>query len=503
MLDQSALPEPGPSLVSLPTAGSPPSGSAPEWPEPDLCLLDDWRGHLPAFPVETLPKAWRAWAPRAAHGANASVDHVALSLLTVAASQIGHARRIAPVPSWSEPCILWTALVGPPSSGKTPAMDTALHPLRAIERTLAEAYDEACREREDTVARTADALRRTVANGMALPRDMPAREPAVPLPRPLIAGAATLEAMAGALRESERGVLLPCDERGDWLARMVRDDSLRPFWLSAWSGRPFRVDGKGKPALSLPCPGVSVLGAIEPDAITPALAAGDDRVFARFLFAWPERPSSFHTLSEMAAAPRPDDRAVYVPLARLYNMDDAVRTVALDTEAQSLFDGFRRLHDADVARLDGREAAWWGKGPGTVLRLAGTLTFLAWAAQAQDAAEPAQVPAWTIKAASRLWQHYLWPHARAVFRLAGNGGEESHGRKVLRWIKREGRDAVSRTDLRREALGRSCDAAATGRIADSLVVAGWLKPIDPAPDARGRRPVRWAVNPALKGTSAA
>src|SRR5262245_58273577 len=134
MLDQPALPETGQPLVSLPAAGTTPSAPVPEWPEPDLCLLDDWRGHLPAFPVEALPKAWRAWAPRAAHGANASVDHVALSLLTVAASQIGHARLISPVPSWSEPCILWTALVGPPSSGKTPAMDTALHPARALER---------------------------------------------------------------------------------------------------------------------------------------------------------------------------------------------------------------------------------------------------------------------------------------------------------------------------------------------------------------------------------
>ena len=146
MLDQPTFPEPHQPLVSLSAPGTAPPAPAPDWPEPDLCLLDDWRGHLPAFPVETLPKAWRAWAPHAAHGANASVDHVALSLLTVAASQIGHARRILPVPSWSEPCILWTALVGPPSSGKTPAMDTALHMVRALERRLASAHAEACRE---------------------------------------------------------------------------------------------------------------------------------------------------------------------------------------------------------------------------------------------------------------------------------------------------------------------------------------------------------------------
>ena len=500
MLDQPALSEPRQPLVSPPAAGPAPRPPAPEWPEPDLCLLDDWRGHLPAFPVEALPKAWRAWAPRAAHGANASVDHVALSLLTVAASQIGHARRISPVPSWSEPCILWTALVGPPSSGKTPAMDTALHTVRALERRLAIAYDEACREREHKVARAGEELRRALQNGAALPRNAPEWEVNLPPPRPLSAGNATIEVMADALRRSDRGVLLPCDERGDWLASMVRDDSQRPFWLSAWSGRPILVDCKGWPAFSLPCPGISVLGTIAPGAIEPALTTDDDRVIARFLFAWSERPS-FHSLSELAAAARPEDREALAALARLYDMPGAARTLPLEADALSLFDGFRRLHDVEAARLDGREAAWWGKGPGTVLRLAGTLTFLAWAAEQQGTAEPTQVPAWTIKAASRLWQHYLWPHARAVFRIAGNSGEESHGQKVLRWIKREGRDEVSRTELRREALSRSFDAAATGRIAQSLVTAGWLKPIDPAPQSRGRRPVRWAVNPALKGTA--
>ena len=98
----------------------------------------------------------------------------------------------------------------------------------------------------------------------------------------------------------------------------------------------------------------------------------------------------------------------------------------------SVFDGFRRLHDTEFGKLEGRQAAWWGKGPGNVLRLAGTLTYLAWAIQPAGTPEPAQVPAWTVKAAARLWQSYLWPHARAVFRIAGNTGEESHGRKVLR-----------------------------------------------------------------------
>jgi hypothetical protein len=334
-----------------------------------------------------------------------------------------------------------------------------------------------------------------MANGTALPRVGPESAPTPPpRPRPLTAGDAALEVLVAALQRSSRGVLLPRDEQGDWLDRMVRDDSQRPFWLSAWSGRPVLVDGRGRPAVDLPRPGISILGTIEPDAIAPALASGgDDRVISRFLFAWSERPS-LHPLAEMAEGTRPEEREA---LNRLCEMPDTARTLPLEPEALPAFDAFRRAHDAEAGKLDGREAAWWGKGPGTVLRLAGTLTFLAWAAGEKGTAEPAQVPAWTIKAAARLWQHYLWPHARAVFGTAGNSGSECRGQKVLRWLQREGRGEITRMELRRTALSGSCNAAEALRVADSLVTGGWLQPLERDRKNTGRPPTRWSVNPAL------
>jgi hypothetical protein len=502
MLDQPHLQEPGQPTVSPPASGARPPGPTPEWPEPDLCLLHGWRDHLPPFPVDTLPKAWRAWAARAASGANASVDHVALSLLTVAASQIGHSRRVAPVPSWSEPCILWTALVGPPSSGKTPAMDTALKMVRAIERRPASNRDEIWRqlreEHERKVAQFGEEARRALPNGTRMPRG-PGPEPdPPPLPEPLTASDATLDVLVDALQRSSRGVLLPCDERSDWLDRMVRDDSERAFWLSAWSGRPFLIEGRGRPAVALPRPAISILGTLEPDAITPALASGgDDRVISRFLFAWSERPL-LQPLSEMAEGTRPEEREA---LNRLCQMSDTPRTLALEPEALPAFDAFRRAHDAEAGKLDGRESAWWGKGPGTVLRLAGTLTFLAWAIKEPGTAEPAQVPAWTIKAAARLWQHFLWPHARTVFGTAGNSRSESRGQKVLRWLKREGKSEISRTELRRSALSGSCNAAESTRVAELLVTGGWLHPREPERKPMGRPTTRWSVNPVLHGAT--
>src|SRR5262249_17466548 len=39
------------------------------WENPDWSMLDDRRGQLPDFPLDTLTSAWRNWAERAAKGA--------------------------------------------------------------------------------------------------------------------------------------------------------------------------------------------------------------------------------------------------------------------------------------------------------------------------------------------------------------------------------------------------------------------------------------------------
>ena len=38
--------------------------------------------------------------------------------------------------SWSEPLVLWQALVGAPSAGKTPALDAIGRPLASVEKLL-------------------------------------------------------------------------------------------------------------------------------------------------------------------------------------------------------------------------------------------------------------------------------------------------------------------------------------------------------------------------------
>ena len=509
------LPDPIDALMSPPgSAGVPPAqerAAGPraqgmttpqEWPAPDWSLIAARRDDMPSFPTAVLPGLWRPWAEHAARAAGAAIDHVALSLLTTAASLIGTARRVAPTPSWAEPCILWTALVGPPSCGKTAAMDTSLGLLRALDDEAA-MDDDNQRRRHITALETARAehwwwreeVRTAVANKRA-PSPVPtaALEPPPFAPRQLVAEDPAVDAVVDRLCGSARGVLLPRDADDIWLDAMARGGkggADHAFWRSAWSGTRCSVSRKRKPAIRLDRPAVSILGAIAPQALAAAMARGDGGVMARFLFASAQRPP----LQPLDDTVGPDARQA---LARLRDMPDIRRDVPLDRDARAAFDDFRRVHDSDVDALDGLAAAWWAKGPGTVLRLAGVLTFLAWAARPNDATEPAQVPAGALRAAAALWRDYLWPHADALFRRAGNSERQRHAGRVLRWLAAQRLRDVSREQIRREALAQAVNADGADDIAAVLVDGGWLRPVDHQPTGPGRPPCRWHVNPVLR-----
>jgi hypothetical protein len=110
----------------------------PPWPAIDPGLLEEeGRPRLPAFPLQVFPGLWREWVKDAAQWGGSSEDYVAQALLASVAGLCGQGVSARITEAWSEPVILWQALVGGPSSGKTPALDWLRRPLGTVERMLA------------------------------------------------------------------------------------------------------------------------------------------------------------------------------------------------------------------------------------------------------------------------------------------------------------------------------------------------------------------------------
>ncbi len=448
----------------------------------------------PAFPVDVLPPLWGDWCRRAARTAGAPIDYVAMSLLTAAASLIGGARRVSPVPAWREPCVLWTALVGTPSSGKSRGMQAALGLVRQLQLDLGTTGENAYRRHAAAreVARVHARLWRQDVRNLVIagadPDPLPDDAIEPPLPRRLLTDDPRPRSLADAVRGNPHGLLLAPGDLDGWLARTARATGAdQRLWKNAWSAVPWTITRAHQPPADIPS-AVSILGALQA-SLPPARGGSNDSVLARCLFVSPAR-TPIQPLSTTAENPSPEALAA---LARLRDLRSAPYDVPLADDALSAFEAFRHALDEQAQDLDGRAAAWWRKGPSLVLRVAGVLTFLAWSAEAAGAPEPACVSRGAVGAATGLWQDYLWPHARVVFGSAGTLHQRRIER-VMEWLAARRLAEVSREQIRREALSQDVDAKGADAIIVALVQEGVLQPIDQPRTGPGRPPLRWRVN---------
>jgi hypothetical protein len=121
------------------------------WNDPDCSILDDRRGELPDFPIDTLPAPCQEWVKRAAHGAGATPAHVAVPLLGISSSLIGTARRVKASQSWTQPMTTWTGVVGSSGTNKTPGIDATKRALSQIKRDRKSKISELRRAHEGRV----------------------------------------------------------------------------------------------------------------------------------------------------------------------------------------------------------------------------------------------------------------------------------------------------------------------------------------------------------------
>ena len=97
------------------------------------------------FPVDALPEPLRRLVTIGAKAMVCEPSFVALPLLAGAASAIGNARRVQLKRGWSEPAIVWAAIVGDSGTLKSPAIEAALLPVRAQRKAMRE-HAEAMKE---------------------------------------------------------------------------------------------------------------------------------------------------------------------------------------------------------------------------------------------------------------------------------------------------------------------------------------------------------------------
>src|SRR5437879_3536647 len=215
--------------------------SLADWRPIDRSLLGEARAAPASFPLHLLPGRWRTWV-EAASRAFGSADYLANGLLAAVAGVSGAGTRVRVTAHWDEPLLLWQALVGGPSSGKSASF--------ARMRLLL------------------DEVKPWEVSG-----DRGA---------PSVLVDARLDQLDRALWNSARGVLLWHADLGDWMDQAARR-AKRPAWLAGWNAGAAMIGGGAQE-----CFAVGIVGALLPERLAPGFIDGDSALAARFLYVWPE-----------------------------------------------------------------------------------------------------------------------------------------------------------------------------------------------------------------------
>ncbi|WP_144185750.1 YfjI family protein [Elioraea rosea] len=487
------------------------------WPEPDWNLANDDPLPPPALPLDLFPAAWGDWMRAAGERPGAPVDYGAVSVLAAIGAAIGNRRWGQVREEWEHPPVLFAALVGEPSSNKSPAMRAVTKPMAEIEAALNDDWKDRQRDHATHVKAAKHARAKwendanTALNMGSPPPVMPeaALDPETLDRRRLLVDSVTTERLAHMARSNPAGLLVASDELARFLGSMDRygnkgsSGADRAFWLEAHGGGRFSVDRVGKDEviqIVVPNLTVGILGGIQPDRLASAMLAGDDDGLAsRFLFSWPgkvrpqppigasQRAFIASALSRLIALPCDSAKPVMLPFTR---------------EAEQRMDAWR----VEVFGMENDAAglfkSWIGKLPGQAVRLAVIFAHMEWIAGPEHLPPPAAIRVEDVEAAIALLVAYFTPMARRVFGASALPRAERDARTLAAWMLRQRcmPQTLNARALHRQAAGPAIPdpARITAALAE-LNEAGWVRP---APAREGDHPGKpradFAVNPALR-----
>jgi hypothetical protein len=448
------------------------------------------------FPVDVLPEPVRGFVTEAAKAIGCDASFVALPLLSGLASAIGNTHRIVLKRGWSEPAIVWTAIVGDSGTAKSPALELALRPIRKRQH-------DAMKEHADAMMHHADALamhERDAAHWRKSKSDAPPpAKPEAPIADRCWTDDATTEAIAVLLQQNPRGLAMIRDELAGWFSfdqyKSGKGGGDVAKWLEMFGGRPMVVDRKTGGTLYVPRAAVSIAGGIQPETLRRSLKQEhrDNGLAARLLLTCPPPKPKRWTEADVNAD---TEAAVALVFDRLFGLtpetdddgDERPRLVTLAGDGKRAWVTFYNEHAGEQVNLSGDEAAAWSKLEGYAARLALVVHLTRWAAGDATLRDPARVDEASI-AAGVVLARWFGDEARRVYAILSESDDDRETRRLVEWIGRTG-GAVTASELSHGQRAFRNDPEAAENALSRLVEAGigYWDPEPPGP--KGGRPTR-------------
>ncbi len=265
------------------------------------------------FPIDALPQPLRRFVSENAAAIGCDPTMIALPALAVVASAIGTSRRIQLKTSWSEPAVLWAAVVAQSGTLKSPALETVLKPVYRCQTEALREHAEAMDDYERELHRFDVELKQWKSKGCKDGSDPP-RKPESPPAVRFVCCDATVEALAVLLQDNPRGILLARDELAGWLGsfnayKRARVGGDAAHWLEMHRAGALLVDRKtgDRKTIHVPRAAVSICGTVQPGTLRRMLGREhvENGLAARLLLVMP--PEQLKHWTDATASPKTID----------------------------------------------------------------------------------------------------------------------------------------------------------------------------------------------------
>lgn len=411
------------------------------------------------FPVDVFPDSIANYIREGADAIGVPADMIAMPLLGFAAGVIGNTCAVALKPGWLERPNLWTAIIGEPGCGKSPAVDYARGPIDAMQAAAWTVYQERMVEWEREVA--------------AAKADKRNKDPL--LDKPVLdhyfTTDATTEALAGILSSSP-GVTVTRDELVGWVRSFdaYRQAGDRQSFLSLWAGAPLKVDRKGTGTIFVPHPCVPIVGGIQPEMLSDLgeEASRRDGFVERILMVWPVAKAQRWTDVSPSSGTRWEVDRIFAKLRMNVVAGETGPVLHLTDEARRTFANWFNQNREIIESSTGVAAGCYAKYPGQLARIALVLHCLN-----HPGDRGRKIETETIVNAISLIE-YLRGHLRKILpTFASVGSEKTAGLlpRIMRVLTRHDGEWVARVELRK-GLGNSVPSEEINTALDVLWTEG-------------------------------
>jgi hypothetical protein len=448
-----------------------------------IAPVDLWDNFAPpSLPGNLLPTVIRDFAIEQGDLMGADPSGLAMAALAVCAAAIPDYVQAQPKkhdPNWLERPQIWVAIIGDPSTMKTPGLREAMKPLVAIDVRLVQAYLEAKREYDGMTAEE------KVATFAEPPKALRVR-----------LSDTTIEAAQEVLRDNPNGLLCFVDELSGWFGGMDKYAGHRAamkdrgFWLQSYDGGTYAVNRIQRGSFVIRNLSVGILGGIQPEPMR-RLAADtvDDGLLQRLMMVM-VRPAVMGK-----DEPRPGATKRYGELVgRLFELEEPAKALKFDAAALVIREKLEAKH-LELARMEvvnKKLASHIMKYNGLFARLA-----LLWHCIEHSEGElPLVITAQTAQRVADFMHKFLLPHAIAFYAgVLGLSDEHDRLTAVAGYILARKLDWITNRHVQRgDRTMRKLSKVDVDHVFHQLDALGWVIRTS---GKRNGDPPRWRVNPAV------